>query len=117
MTITANPQQLRICTVRPRSLLPGAFRRFRPYRHELRIIPAVKEDHAVQFLALQHGAAPSLGGVHLGVAVPGPFHGWLALPGCLATIHLALDVAEVKVAPAPVVELDVRLDLLIKKIV
>src|SRR5262249_27424905 len=58
-----------------------------------------------------------LGGVHLRVAIPGPFHGWLALPGGLAAIHVALDVAEVKRTPAPLVELDVRLDLFIKKVV
>src|SRR6266849_2304217 len=77
-----------------RSLLPGAFRRFRPLRHELRIIPALKEDHAMQFLASQHGPASSRGGVHLGIAIPGPFHGWLAVPGGLAAIHVPLDVAE-----------------------
>src|SRR5205823_3438419 len=67
--------------------------------------------------ASQHSPAPALGGVHFGVAIPGPFDGWLAIPRGPAAIHVALDVAKVKITPASVVELNVRLGLLINKIV
>src|SRR5437660_1394787 len=46
-----------------------------------------------------------------------PFDGWPTVPGSLAAVHVALDVAKVKVTPASVVELDVCLDLFIEKVV
>ena len=65
------------------------------FRHEPRIVAAVEEDHAVKFIAL-YGPAPALGRIHLVVAVPGPFDGWLAVPCGQAAVHLSLDVAKVK---------------------
>ena len=46
--------------------------------HELGFVALVEEDHAVQFLSLQHGPASALSRVHLVVAVPRPFDGRLA---------------------------------------
>ena len=67
-------------------------------RHELAVIAAVEEDHAVQFVPLYHGPASALSRVHFVVAIPGPFDGWLAVPCRQAAIHLAVDVAEVELA-------------------
>lgn len=91
--------------------------RLRLFRHELRVVATVEEDHPVQFIALHHGLTSALGGVHLGVAIPRPLDGWLAVPGGLATIHLTLDVAKMKLAPAPVVEFDECLDYFVKEVV
>ena len=39
------------------------------FRHELGIIAAVEEDHAVQFVALHHGPTPALRRFHLACRV------------------------------------------------
>src|SRR5262249_41677680 len=57
---TANRHFLRFCTARPRSLpLIRVFPRFRPLRHEVRLISQVNDDHAVRFLAIQLRPAPA----------------------------------------------------------
>src|SRR4051812_15533697 len=71
-----------------RSLPPRRLLLSRPGRHELRVITAVEEDHAVQFLAFHHGPASALRRVHLVVAVPGPLHGWLAIPCGRLAVHV-----------------------------
>ena len=82
-------------------------------RHEPGIITTVEEDHAMQFIALNNSPAPSLRRVHLGVSIPGPFDGWHAIPCRQTAVHLAVDVAKVKVAMTFVSELDIPFFLLI----
>ena len=85
-------------------------------RHELGVVAAVEEDHAVQFVASDHGPAPALRRVHLVVAVPGPLDGWLAVPYGRLAVHVPVDEAEVELAAAQGVELEVALFLLVDEV-
>src|SRR5262249_49049135 len=97
-----------------RSLPLGCLFLLRPRRHELGVVAAaVEEDHAVQFVPLHHGPAPALRRVHLVVAVPGPLHGGLAVPGRQAAVHVPVAVAEVELPAAPVVKREVAFFLLV----
>src|SRR5262245_2720510 len=87
-----------------------------PLRLEPRLVAQVDEDHAVQVGPLELRPAPArhLGQVGPVRALPGPLHGWLAVPGGRSPVHVALDVAELEVAGAVLLELEERLDLLIE---
>jgi hypothetical protein len=74
----------------------------------------VEEDHAVQFGSFHHSPTSALNRFHLVVAIPSPFDGKLAFPCRQAAIHKALDVADVKLTTALLVELDERLNFLMK---
>jgi hypothetical protein len=60
----------------------------------------------VQFGTHLHGPAPALRQVHFVIAVPCPFDDRLAIPFVQAAIHLAVDLAEVKLATPLLIELE-----------
>jgi hypothetical protein len=71
----------------------------------------IEVNYAVEFVAFQHRPTSPLGRVHLVVAVPGRFDHLLAVPYRQAAVHVAVNVAEMKLTVALLVELDVALFL------
>src|SRR5258708_714224 len=89
--------------------LLGAFLRLRPIRHELRVVPAVEEDHAVQFIALYDRPATTRAFVHLGTAFPGPFQGGFSVSLGLHEADVAAHEAKLELPASGLLELDERL--------
>src|SRR5262249_55035541 len=89
---------------------------FAPPGDELRLVTLVEGNQAVQLAALQHGPAPAGRLVHLVVALPGPLDGRQPVPGRLPAVHDAVDVAEVELALATALELDVALLLCVDEV-
>lgn len=67
----------------------------------------MEEDHAVEFVSLHDGPASALGWVHFIVPAPGPFNRWFAVPCRQVAIHLAVNVAEVKLTLVLASELEI----------
>ena len=85
-------------------------------RHELRIVAIVKEDHAVKFFVLYDGPTSALRWVHFVVAVPGPCNGCFTVSCRQAAVHLPVDVAEVELSVALLVELEIAFFLFVNEL-
>lgn len=76
----------------------------------------MEEDHTVKFAALYDGPPSALGWVHFVVAVPGPFNGWMSISHPLSAVHVAVDVTEVELPTAFVIELKISFLFLVNEV-
>ena len=76
----------------------------------------MEENHALEFIAVQHQPATALSRVHFVVAVPGKFDGGLTIPFPEAVVYPALHIAEMEVPRALVLELEVASHLCIDEV-
>src|SRR5437660_10301660 len=85
---------------------------FFPPCHKSRLIAAMKEDYAMQFISFDHSPASTQGRIHFVVSFPGPFDCWIAISRRLAVTHLAVDVAKVKLTQAIILEHEINFFLI-----
>ena len=72
----------------------------------------MKEDHAVEFVAVKDGPPTSEYMLRFVVAIPSKLDGGLSISLCDSTVHLAVHTSELQLASVAAFEFNERLEFL-----